>query len=246
MEYATFHFHDVLNDFLPAESADRASSYRFDGRPAIKDAIEAIGVPHTEVAVMLVNGCGVNFSYGLCDGDEVHVYPHAAHPEVVMQYRQDFLPAGRPAFVLDVHLGRLARYLRTAGFDTIYTTIDMGDAQIASIAERDERIVVTRDVGLLKRSRIRYGYWLRETQSRAQFRELISHYRLKPLFMPFSRCPHCNGEVSVVDKETVSNSLPDKVASDPALENFVQCNDCGQVYWQGSHYTHMQHFFDSV
>lgn len=246
MEQAIFHFHGVLNDFLPAELADRASPYQFAGRPAIKDAIEAIGVPHTEVAVILVNGSAVNFSYGLLDGDDVHVYPHATHPEVAGQYLQDFLPAGQPAFVLDVHLGKLARYLRTAGFDTIYSTVDMGDAAIANIAERDERIVVTRDVGLLKRSRVRYGYWLRQTQSRAQFRELVAHYQLKPLFMPFTRCPHCNGEVSMVDKKTVSGSLPDKVASDTSLENFVQCQDCGHVYWQGSHYTHMQQFFDGV
>jgi uncharacterized protein with PIN domain len=246
MEQAIFHFHGVLNDFLPAELADRAGPYQFTGRPAIKDAIEAIGVPHTEVAVILVNGTAVNFSYGLQYDDDVHVYPHAAHPEVAGQYLQDFLPAGQPAFVLDVHLGKLARYLRTAGFDTIYSTVDMGDAAIANIAESDERIVVTRDVGLLKRSRIRYGYWLRQTESRAQFRELVSHYQLKPLFRPFSRCPHCNDKVSIVDKEKVSDCLPARIVNDPALKDFVQCLGCGHVYWQGSHYTHMQHFFDSV
>jgi uncharacterized protein with PIN domain len=246
MEQAIFRFHGVLNDFLPTELADRANSYQFTGRPAIKDAIEAIGVPHTEVAVILVNGTAVNFSYGLQCGDDVHVYPHAAHPEVARQYLQAFLPAGQPAFILDVHLGKLARFLRTAGFDTIYTTVDMGDAAIANIAESDERIVVTRDVGLLKRSRIRYGYWLRQTESRSQFRELVAHYSLKPLFKPFSRCPHCNGKVSMVDKAKVSDSLPAKIVKDSMLANFVQCQDCGHVYWQGSHYTHMQHFFDSV
>lgn len=246
MEHAIFHFHGVLNDFLPAELADRASPYYFAGRPAIKDAIEAIGVPHTEVAVMLVNGAAVNFSYGLRYDDDVHVYPHAEHPEVAAQYLQAFLPTGQPAFVLDVHLGKLARYLRTAGFDTLYSTVDMGDAAIANIAEKDARIVVTRDVGLLKRSRIRYGYWLRHTQSRAQFRELVSHYGLKALFRPFSRCPHCNGGIGMVDKEKVSASLPAKVARDPLLKSFVQCLDCGQIYWQGSHYAHMQQFFDCV
>lgn len=246
MEHANFYFHDVLNDFLPAGLADKACAYHFDAHPAIKDAIEAMGVPHTEVAVMLVNGNAVNFAYGLNSGDVVHVYPHAAHPFVANEYRQDFLPTGRPAFVLDVHLGKLARYLRTAGFDTLYTPVDMGDAEIAHVAERDDRIVVTRDVGLLKRSQIRYGYWLRQTQSRQQFRELVAHYRLKDLFRPFSRCPHCNGKVRAVEKSIVSKRLPGRVASDPGLQDFVQCCDCGQVYWEGSHYTRMQEFFDSV
>ncbi|WP_126454043.1 Mut7-C RNAse domain-containing protein [Sulfuriflexus mobilis] len=246
MKHAIFHFHANLNDFLSAEQVDKAIPYQFSGRPAIKDAIEAIGVPHTEVAVILVNGDAVNFSYGLYDGDDVHVYPHAEHPEVARQYLHALLPTGQPAFVLDVHLGKLARYLRTAGFDTLYSSDDMGDASIADIAEGQGRIVVSRDIGLLKRSRIRYGYWPRQTEARAQFRELVSHYKLKPLFRPFSRCPQCNGEVGAVDKARVSDSLPGKVASDPLLEDFVQCHDCGQVYWRGSHYTHMQHFFDSV
>lgn len=246
MEHAAFHFHGVLNDFLSAEFVGRASHYQFSGQPSIKDAIEAQGVPHTEVAVILVNGIAVNFSYGLSHEDDVHVYPHAAHPEVAAQYLQAFLPAGQPAFILDVHLGKLARYLRTAGFDTLYEKNDMGDAVIASIAERDTRIVLTRDVGLLKRSRIQYGYWLRQTESRAQFRELVSHYALKPLFKPFSRCSHCNGEVSAVDKGMVSNQLPPRVLNDSLLENFVQCSACGHIYWQGSHYTHMQQFFDSL
>lgn len=246
MASARFRFHAELNDFLPAEQAHQVVTYSFARRPAIKDAIEAIGVPHTDVAVILVNGTAVEFSYGLQDGDEVAVYPHAAHPDVDETFIQSFLPAGCPAFVLDVHLGKLARYLRTAGFDTLYSKDDMGDARIAEISDMETRVVVSRDIGLLKRSRVRYGYWPRHTQSRAQFRELVAHYKLKPWFRLFSRCPHCNGIVATVSKKDVNDRLPAGVAADPSLTSFVQCPDCGQVYWQGSHYTHMQQFFDSV
>lgn len=246
MAIATFRFHAELNDFLPTEQAQQAIAYTFDRRPAIKDAIEAIGVPHTDVAVILVNGTAVDFSHGLEDGDDVAVYPHATHPKVDKAYIQPFLPDGCPAFILDVHLGKLARYLRTAGFDTLYSKDDMGDARIAEISDTETRIVLSRDIGLLKRSRIRYGYWLRNTQSRAQFRELVKHYKLKPWFKLFSRCSHCNGVVATVDKQDVNYRLPGGVARDPGLTKFVQCPDCGQLYWQGSHYTHMQQFFDSV
>jgi len=246
MANACFHFHSVLNDFLPAEQVGILVPYVFAGRPAIKDAIEASGIPHTEVAVITVNGSAVGFDYGLQDLDNVDIYPHVSHPDVDAALLQSFLPDGKPAFVLDVHLGKLARFMRTAGFDTVYTTTDPGDALIAEIADTQNRIVLTRDTGLLKRSRIRYGYWLRETQSRAQFREVVGHYRLKKYFIPFSRCSHCNGQVNIVEKEQVSTQLPVGVADDPLLTQFVQCEDCGHVYWQGSHYTHMQRLFDSV
>lgn len=246
MARAIFRFHAELNDFLPTEQARQTVNYTFARRPAIKDAIEAIGVPHTAVAVILINGVAVDFSRGLENGDEVTVYPHTTHPVVAETYLQPFLPAGCPAFILDVHLGKLARYLRTAGFDTLYNKVDIGDARIAEVADMQTRIVVSRDIGLLKRSRVRYGYWLRNTQSRVQFRELVTHYKLKPWFRLFSRCPHCNGVVATVDKQDVNDRLPAGIASDPGLTTFVQCPDCEQVYWQGSHYTHMQQFFDSV
>lgn len=246
MASATFRFHTELNDFLPSEQVHQTIAYTFDRRPAIKDSIEAIGVPHTDVAVILINGAAVAFSHGLQDGDEVAVYPHVAHPDVDEAFVQPFLPTGRPTFILDVHLGKLARYLRTAGFDTLYSKTDMGDARIADISDTETRIVLSRDTGLLRRSRIRYGYWLRNTQSRAQFRELVTHYKLKPWFRLFSRCSHCNGLVTTVDKQEVKDLLPGGVASDPGLTKFVQCTGCGQVYWQGSHYTHMQQFFDST
>lgn len=246
MGSASFRFHAELNDFLSSKQAGQAITYRFERRPAIKDSIEAIGVPHTEVSVIMVNDRAVDFSYGLQDTDRVAVYPHTLRPAVARRYIQPFLPAGCPAFILDVHLGRLARYLRTAGFDTLYTTIDMGDERIAELADIENRVVLSRDSGLLKRSRVRYGYWLRNTQSRAQFRELVGHYHLRPWFNLFSRCPHCNDLLKPVDKQAVTSLLPGDVATDPTLVSFVQCPGCGQVYWQGSHYTHMQHFFDSV
>lgn len=246
MHEATFHFHDVLNDLLLAAQRNSDIHYTFAGHPAIKDAIEAIGVPHTEVAVIEVNGKVVDFAYGLQAGDVVHVYPHVTHPDVPAEYVQPFLPGGEPRFVLDVHLGKLARFMRTAGFDTLYSAVDVGDAALAQIASDENRIVLSRDTGLLKRNMIRYGYWLRQTQSRAQFREVVTHYGLKNWFKPFIRCPRCNGMVAPVNKADIIDYLPGSVATDTSLQGFVQCPDCKQVYWEGSHYTRMQHFFASL
>ena len=246
MATANFRIHGVLNDFLSVGQVGIVIPYCFEGRPAIKDAIEAIGIPHTEVAVVFVNGVPVEFGYGLRDRDDVEVYPHVSHPDVDAVWLQPFLPTGTAAFVLDVHLGKLARFMRTAGFDTVYSPVDPGDAEIAEIADSQNRIVLTRDTGLLKRSRVQYGYWLRATESRAQFREVVGHYGLKQFFQPFSRCSHCNGLVKQVEKDQVREQLPVGVEEDPLLTRFVECEECGHVYWQGSHYTRMQRFFDSV
>lgn len=246
MAEAQFTFHDVLNHFLVSDQRDGGIDYEFEGHPAIKDAIEALGIPHTEVAAIMVDNNPVDFAHGLNDSDAVHVYPHRDFPSVVAKWQLPFMPNEVPTFILDVHLGKLARFMRTAGFDTLYSVVDMGDAAIAGIAAEQNRIVLSRDTGLLKRSAIRYGYWPRQTESREQFREVVGHYNLKPLFKAFSRCPHCNGEVINVVKEDIIDQLPGTVAIDDSIENFVQCHVCRQVYWQGSHYTHMQHFFDSI
>jgi len=246
MLQASFRFNDELNDFLTAKQGAEPFLYSFEGRPAVKDAIEAIGIPHTEVAVITVNSQAVDFMHGLEDGDDLTVYPHSAYPLVDERFIQPFLPKGNPRFVLDVHLGKLAGFMRTAGFDTLHSSEDLGDERLAEIADTQGRVLLTRDVGLLKRSRIRFGYWLRQTQSREQFREVIRHYHLACKMRPFSRCTHCNGVVESVDKAAVVEQLPKGIADDPTLVKFVKCTDCGHVYWQGSHYTRMQQFFTSV
>src|SRR5690606_40452700 len=152
--------------------------FRF--RQTIKDAFEAIGVPHPEVGLMVVNDQWVDFSHQLAPGDEVRIYPHHQIPD---QYagaaRMPFLPEGKPAFVLDVHLGALVRYLRLAGFDCLYSATDPGDARIAELACEQRRVVLTRDVGLLKRTLVTWGYRPRNVQPKAQFREVVNYFQLK-------------------------------------------------------------------
>jgi len=246
MQQASFRFYGELNDFLAAEQRDMPLVYRFDGCPAVTDAIEAIGVPHPEVAVIRINDHAVGFFHGLNNGEAVVVYGHAAYPDVEETFIQPFLPAGVPRFVLDVHLGKLAGFMRTAGFDSWHSTTDPGDERLAEIADIQNRVLLTRDVGLLKRSRVRFGYWLRAIQSREQFVEVVRHYQLARDFVPFSRCSHCNGMVKPVDKRDIIKQLPGGIARDPEQLKFVQCTECGHVYWQGSHYTRMQQFFTSV
>jgi len=230
----TFHFVDSLKDFLLARHGGQSIEYHFNGSPSVKDAMEALGVPPPEVAYIVCQGVYIDFNHQLRGGEYISFYPYCRPPLEGVKPLFPLMPVGRPLFIADVHLGRLARYMRVAGFDTIYEKKDMGDEAITAIAAAENRIVLTRDVGLLKRSIINYGYILRSSNSRQQFKEVVARYFLKPLFMPFSKCVHCNGLIKSIDKKEVMSSLPDGIKSN--FEKFSICSQCGHIYWEGSHY----------
>ncbi|GAA4423972.1 Mut7-C RNAse domain-containing protein [Pontibacter saemangeumensis] len=236
---ATFSFFGSLNDFIPVSKRGQPLPYCFAGAPAVKDAIEALGVPHPEVEVILINGQPVDFYRPLQAGDQVAIYPAASraqHPESY-SVRAGLLPPD--AFVLDVHLGKLVRALRMLGFDSCYRN-DYTDKDISHIAQSENRIALTRDVGLLKQKSIRWGYWLRSQLLTEQLGEVISCFHLKKKFRPFTRCIACNGPIVEVQKESVVTQLPPKTKL--YFDEFYQCNCCGRVYWKGSHYERMQEF----
>ncbi|MFD2999545.1 Mut7-C RNAse domain-containing protein [Pontibacter toksunensis] len=236
---ATIEFFGSLNDFPALSGRDNKLLYRFSGTPAVKDAIEAIGVPHPEVDVILINNQPVDFSHPLHADDKVAVYPADADKDWPVGYS---LQAKHPApnrFVLDVHLGKLARAVRMLGFDTCYEN-DYSDKAIAQIAEAEERIVLTRDVGLLKHKNIRWGYWLRSQYLEEQLSEVVNFFKLREKFKPFTRCLACNGRIYEVPKEIVLEQLPAQTRQ--YFNQFYQCDSCKRIYWKGSHYERMQQF----
>lgn len=236
---ASFHFHGALNDFLPKRRRGSAILYIFRGAPAIKDSIEALGVPHPEVDVILVNHKIVAFSYLLQEDDVVEVYPVEAERSWPVGYTLEEKNQPPHRFELDVHLGTLAKSMRMLGLDTYYET-DLTDAAIARIAAEEERVVLTRDVGLLKQKSITWGYWLRSQHTEKQLEEVIRRYSLQSSFRPFARCLACNVPVQQVSKEEVLEQLPPKTKL--YFEEFYRCPSCSRVYWKGSHYDHMQLF----
>ncbi|WP_128547063.1 Mut7-C RNAse domain-containing protein [Larkinella soli] len=243
MASATFRFYDTLNDFLPVSRRQTAFSLTFIHRMSIKDTIESIGVPHPEVGLLLVDGESVDFSYRVADGDMISVYPAFSRFEVAGVSRVLPPPLPEFRFVLDTHLGRLAGYLRMLGFDTLYRN-DYDDPELAEVSARENRILLTRDRGLLMHGIVQYGYYVRYTQPQAQVREVIGRYGLAGLVRPFTRCLHCNGLLIPVAKEVVLEQLPPLVRE--AQETFFRCPDCGKVYWPGTHYERMRQFLDTV
>lgn len=233
---AQFRFYAELNDFLSKERRKREFDFAFDGTPAVKDVVEALGVPHTEIDLILVDGTSVGFDHRLRGGERVAVYPVFERLDISPITRLRPKPLREPKFILDVHLGRLARYLRLLGFDTVYTN-DLEDAEIAARAKTEQRIVLTRDRGLLKRSEVTHGHWLRSTAPRRQLAEVVAALDLGSRITPFSRCMVCNGLLEQIPETAVRHELPEGIRGRyPAI---TRCPDCRRLYWPGSHYARL-------
>lgn len=236
-------FYEELNDFLPP--AQRKVAFRRHLRQAasIKDTIEALGVPHTEIDLILVNGESVGFDHPVRDGDRVSVYPVFEAFDIAPLTRLRPRPLREPRFVLDVHLGRLAAYLRLFGFDTLHRN-DYDDPTLAAISAGEHRILLTRDRRLLMRKLVTHGYFVRTTQPRRQLLEVLDRFNLRRLQRPFTRCLHCNGVLETVPKAQVLSRLPPRTQQ--WYEEFRHCRSCGKVYWKGTHYRRLRQLVDAV
>lgn len=233
-----FRFYEELGEFLSPEQRGCSFTHAFDGTPAVKDRIEALGVPHTEVDAILVDREPVTFAHKLRGGERVAVFPAGDRvvPAPALRLRPGV--TGEPRFVLDVHLGRLASYLRLLGFDCLYRN-DYTDQELLAISRTERRTLLTRDTGLLKRSAITHGAFLHATDPRRQLREVCDRFQLHERATPFTRCARCNGRVGPIPVAT-DLEAPDGVIAGQEGKGFSRCWGCGQLYWAGSHLTRLR------
>jgi hypothetical protein len=225
-------FYAGLNAFLTPARRQVDFTFPTDATTTVKHAIEALGVPHTDVGLILANGESVDFAYRPQPGDRISVYPDFASVDVepIQRLRP---PLERPlTFLADNHLGRLVRYLRLLGFDVAYDHA-ISDEQLARLAHDDGRVLLTRDRGLLKRKLVTDGYCVRSHDSREQLFEVLRRYALFDDLAPWTRCLRCNGTLRPVEKSAILDRLEPKTKL--YFDDFHQCDRCAQVYWQGSH-----------
>jgi uncharacterized protein len=233
---AHFRFYAELNDFLAPTLRQRCFSRICSRDASVKHMIEAFGVPHTEVELILVNGEPVDFSHRLRDGERISVYPcFAALGMAALLPLRPAAPGRR--FIADAHLGQLAKQLRMLGFDVLYRN-DYSDAEVARIAADEGRIVLTRDRDLLIRKEIVHGCYLHALASDEQAREVIRRFDLAPAVRALSRCLNCNGLLRVIDKSEVAHRVPPH--SRNVYQRFYECDCCAHVYWEGSHVVRMR------
>jgi hypothetical protein len=244
MSEATFRFYAELNDFLPPEMRQRPLIYPFTEPQTIKHLIEAVRIPHTDVELILINGEPAGFEVMVQPGDRVSVYP------AFYQIDISALPPLRPPlphpprFILDNHLGKLARLMRLLGIDTLYPRAHLDDAELAQIAYAENRIMLTRDRGLLMRSIITYGYCLHTTNTEQQLTAVLHRYHLHQHVHPWTRCLNCNGRLHTIPKQQIAHRLQPKTSL--YFDEFRECQACGQIYWKGSHFASLQEIVDRV
>lgn len=233
----------ALNDFLPPERRGAEFLHTFVGTPSVKDLLESLGPPHPEVDVILVDDTAVDFSHRVADGARVAAYPAFHSLDVTPMTRVGLPLPEEPRFALDVGLGRLAGFLRMLGFDTLWRN-DFADDELSRLSRDEERVVLTRDLGLLKRAEVRHGYYPRNTDPAHQLVEVVRRYQLASRMKPFTRCLACNAPLAVAGKDEVLDRIPEGVAA--THSRFQQCHECKRVYWPGTHHQRMQALVDKL
>lgn len=234
--------YEELNDFLSPELRKRSFTVRFQKGDTVKAMVESIGIPHTEVDLILANGDSVPFSYLLSPGDRVSVYPVFESIDIAGLSRVRPEPLRLTRFILDVHLGRLARLLRMLGFDALYSNC-WDDRTLTRLSREEKSILLTRDRGLLKRTEVSHGYCVRSPDPPEQLLEVIGRFDLSRKVKPFTLCLRCNLALQRVPRRRVAGRVPDYVAR--SYRSFRACPRCGRIFWRGSHWEHMRRFLPS-
>lgn len=238
-----FVFHQGLQDLLTSDHRSGLIDYQLTRRASVKDIIESLGPPHTEIGAISVNDIMQDFSYLVQSGDWVDIYPHKPPVDVTKDssLARPLLP--EVAFIVDVNVGKIAKLLRMLGFDTAYQW-NWSDNTIARIADQEGRIVLTKDRGLLKRKQVQWGRLLRAETPIEQVKEVKSFFGLRPPFNLFSRCLRCNTPLVPVDKKDILHRLEPKTKR--YFHHFRICPDCKRIYWPGSHHDKMRQWVQEL
>ncbi len=236
-------FYEELNDFLPLDQYKRDISIELKQPRSVKDLIESVGVPHTEVDLIIVNGESVGFDYLVQDDEHISVYPVFEALDISPLKHCQPKPLRITSFVLDTHLGRLAAYLRMLGFDSLYRN-NYRDSELADISAAEHRILLTCDRQLLMRKQITHGFFVRSRQPHEQVKEVLTRFDLGNNLHPFTRCLHCNGKIRTVDKMDVEDRLLPRTSAH--YNEFYQCTACHKIYWKGSHYMKMKAMIEKM
>jgi uncharacterized protein with PIN domain len=244
MPTATFRFYEELNDLLPKQWRKTDFRVPFKDRRSIKDMIESLGVPHTEVDLILADSRSVDFSYILQDGDRISVYPVFESFNIRSATRLRQTPLRKTRFIADADLGPVVRLMRALGFDT-YFNPDLNNREIIRIANQEKRILLTRSRNLLKFKDVSHGIFIPPSASRLdQVRRVVERLDIRDQARPFSRCIRCNGALKSVPKEDVLERIPLKTRA--FSEAYSVCASCGKLYWNGTHVIRMQAAVDKI
>jgi uncharacterized protein with PIN domain len=227
-----FFFHGDLPFFVRPGRDEREIVRQLREKTSVKDAIEACGVPHPEIDLILLDGTPVDFSHPLQSDGTIEIFPVPAPPGLFPEARLQ--RRGCTRFVADGHLGKLTRDLRLLGMDVAYEP-RASDAELLIRATTEERALLTRDRRLLMHAVVRDGYYPRSQIAEEQTRQVIDRFELRAITAPFTRCLRCNGWLAAAAKSEITDQL--EPLTRIYYEDFRRCTNCGQIYWSGSHFS---------
>ena len=231
--FVTVRVYAELNNFLPKKWRQKEFIYPLNGGFSLKHLIESAGIPHTEIEIILLNGKSVDFNCTVSPGDRISVYPVFESLDITPLVKLRPEPLRKTRFVLDVHLGKLALILRLLGFDAWFPG-NIPDEDLADISAEENRILLTRDTMLLKRSIVTHGCYLHSQDPEEQAREILERLDLRENIKPFTRCPDCGAFLETVDKKEIINRL--EPLTKKYYNEFKKCCECDKIYWKGSHF----------
>ncbi|MFO7877638.1 MAG: Mut7-C RNAse domain-containing protein [Desulfovermiculus sp.] len=243
MPACTLCFHRELTEFLPASTTDGIIRYELNRRSSIKDIVESLGPPHTEIGKIRVHNQPVDFGFIPEPGQTIHLHPllPPVNPCLPSLLRPHPLPELR--FIVDVNVGKVAKLLRMLGLDAAFH-FSWRDEQIADKADREGRIALSKDRGLLKRKQIMWGRLVRGHTPNEQFLDVMNFFEIHPPFAIFSRCLACNMTLEPVAKKDIEYRLKPKTRL--YYHRFYLCPQCQRIYWRGSHYQRMQSWLQKI
>jgi uncharacterized protein with PIN domain len=193
------------------------------GDPAntLGHVVQSAGVPLVEVGLLRADGVPL---------DPGRPAPRGVTVELAPRRRPQPAPADPPRFLLDVHLGSLARRMRLLGLDVAYRN-DAADDELLAWSLDQRRVLLTRDHGLLRRRAVRWAGYVRGQRTDEQLADVLD--RFAPPLRPWSRCLACNGELVPVEVTEVADRLqPGTLRS---YVEFSRCTGCARVFWRGAH-----------
>lgn len=243
MPAAIFRLYEELNDFLPPVRRKQDFEAVFKGRESVKDMIEGLGVPHTEVDLILVNGVSVDFEYILQDRDRVSVYPVFESLDIRNVTHLREVPLRETRFIADVNIGDVVKCMRALGLD-VYCDSTLSPRDIIRISLEEKRTILTKSRNLLKHREVVRGIYIRPGTTVQQIRRIIDFLSLREIVVPFSRCLVCNSSLVKVSKESVWERIPPKARN--FYDDYSSCSVCGRIYWQGGHFARIKKVVDEI
>jgi uncharacterized protein len=224
-------FRGDLNFFVRSKTRSRTVERRLSEKTSVKDVIESCGLPHPEVDAILVNRQSVGFDHALANDADVEVFPVGDRD--TCQTQKHLQHSNLIVFVVDGHLGKLARNLRLLGFDVAYDQ-KANDRQLLDLMARETRALLTCDRRLLMHAIVQHGYCPRSQNAEEQTIEVVRRFKLLDLIALFTRCLRCNARLQNAAKADVIEEL--EPLTKIYYERFRRCPGCGQIYWSGSHF----------